>query len=363
MKPHFDFEDYPKEVTQFLIEQKYKLESNRVFLGMENFFKAVIFEFKDKHFLVKRFKKGKCYDESKFSYEQFFELSKQKKFKRVIIMEDTTKKMVKENYVGMIREIEIDEEKHVWGAISKVGMGPFIINLCPEVDKFDVMFTYYTAKCDKSLEHINYKEIVDKHFNQKLYDSVPITLETLEPLFKDQLKEFIFYNDDPYPLWIDEPLGDLKYTIYAQTLAVLDEHKEKVKNLPQFFINHEKLFEMELGYTEEMLRLMKEITRAKSKYNVRTQTYRVKTFIKFISLCLKATRKKKYLDILYKLWTNSGKNNKMFDYKFCGSNKCQVCGEEKDPKYCGACRMVIYCSKEHQLEDWGVHKKICMNYK
>ncbi|XP_051156938.1 uncharacterized protein LOC127278971 [Leptopilina boulardi] len=43
-------------------------------------------------------------------------------------------------------------------------------------------------------------------------------------------------------------------------------------------------------------------------------------------------------------------------------NACHVCncfGEKVNLKRCGACDMISYCSKEHQLKDWSSHKEIC----
>ncbi len=38
---------------------------------------------------------------------------------------------------------------------------------------------------------------------------------------------------------------------------------------------------------------------------------------------------------------------------------CIVCGG-RGPKHCGSCKMVNYCSKEHQLLDWrNGHKRVC----
>jgi len=40
------------------------------------------------------------------------------------------------------------------------------------------------------------------------------------------------------------------------------------------------------------------------------------------------------------------------------SQKCVVCGVESSLR-CGQCRLVYYCSKDHQKQDWSVHKKSC----
>jgi len=40
------------------------------------------------------------------------------------------------------------------------------------------------------------------------------------------------------------------------------------------------------------------------------------------------------------------------------TKKCPVCSIE-GTKLCGGCRQVAYCSKEHQLEHWKIHKSQC----
>jgi len=38
---------------------------------------------------------------------------------------------------------------------------------------------------------------------------------------------------------------------------------------------------------------------------------------------------------------------------------CKVCGKAVDTLKCKQCMEVAYCGKEHQREDWKVHKRIC----
>lgn len=40
------------------------------------------------------------------------------------------------------------------------------------------------------------------------------------------------------------------------------------------------------------------------------------------------------------------------------SSTCGVCGEPADLK-CSACKLVSYCGKEHQKNDWKNHKTLC----
>ncbi len=39
--------------------------------------------------------------------------------------------------------------------------------------------------------------------------------------------------------------------------------------------------------------------------------------------------------------------------------KCAVCGAKQNLKVCSQCKIVYYCSREHQLQDWKEHKKVC----
>ncbi|KAM4063269.1 MYND finger domain-containing protein [Hirsutella rhossiliensis] len=38
---------------------------------------------------------------------------------------------------------------------------------------------------------------------------------------------------------------------------------------------------------------------------------------------------------------------------------CRVCGEMAGARRCSRCLAVAYCSRQHQKEDWKVHKKGC----
>lgn len=39
---------------------------------------------------------------------------------------------------------------------------------------------------------------------------------------------------------------------------------------------------------------------------------------------------------------------------------CKVCGTTVGVKRCNGCHAVAYCGKEHQKEDWKVHKRACV---
>ena len=43
----------------------------------------------------------------------------------------------------------------------------------------------------------------------------------------------------------------------------------------------------------------------------------------------------------------------------CSLPSCKEVGEKTSFKTCGRCRLAMYCSKEHQREDWPRHKKEC----
>ena len=48
------------------------------------------------------------------------------------------------------------------------------------------------------------------------------------------------------------------------------------------------------------------------------------------------------------------------DYKyFCGFPDCELNADRINLKTCTQCRMVAYCSREHQSGDWPNHKEIC----
>ncbi len=46
--------------------------------------------------------------------------------------------------------------------------------------------------------------------------------------------------------------------------------------------------------------------------------------------------------------------------KGCKNNPCSNCGETSGPrKVCSGCKMVAYCSRSCQKENWGVHRELC----
>jgi len=38
---------------------------------------------------------------------------------------------------------------------------------------------------------------------------------------------------------------------------------------------------------------------------------------------------------------------------------CRVCGKTEKTRKCARCKVVTYCGREHQREDWRVHKNVC----
>ncbi|XP_045187620.2 egl nine homolog 1-like [Mercenaria mercenaria] len=42
---------------------------------------------------------------------------------------------------------------------------------------------------------------------------------------------------------------------------------------------------------------------------------------------------------------------------------CNICGETNNLKRCGICKCTYYCSREHQLKDWALHKQVCETFK
>jgi hypothetical protein len=38
---------------------------------------------------------------------------------------------------------------------------------------------------------------------------------------------------------------------------------------------------------------------------------------------------------------------------------CRVCGKTEGTMRCARCKVAAYCRKEHQKEDWKMHKRIC----
>ncbi len=39
--------------------------------------------------------------------------------------------------------------------------------------------------------------------------------------------------------------------------------------------------------------------------------------------------------------------------------RCQICGTTDNLSRCSKCKKMYYCTKEHQSDDWSVHKTIC----
>ena len=42
---------------------------------------------------------------------------------------------------------------------------------------------------------------------------------------------------------------------------------------------------------------------------------------------------------------------------------CNVCGKKGKLFRCSKCKEARYCSREHQVEDWKTHKRVCGNRK
>ena len=55
-------------------------------------------------------------------------------------------------------------------------------------------------------------------------------------------------------------------------------------------------------------------------------------------------------------YKNYSKNKYMAN---CSLPSCLQLGEKTSFKTCGRCHLAMYCSKEHQREDWPRHKKEC----
>ena len=41
------------------------------------------------------------------------------------------------------------------------------------------------------------------------------------------------------------------------------------------------------------------------------------------------------------------------------ANLCAACNKSSDLKLCSRCRNVFYCSREHQIQQWAIHKRTC----
>jgi hypothetical protein len=41
--------------------------------------------------------------------------------------------------------------------------------------------------------------------------------------------------------------------------------------------------------------------------------------------------------------------------------RCRVCGKTEEMMRCARCKVVGYCGREHQKEDWKVHKRSCVS--
>ena len=45
-----------------------------------------------------------------------------------------------------------------------------------------------------------------------------------------------------------------------------------------------------------------------------------------------------------------------------GGGEACFCGKKAE-KHCTGCHAVVYCTKEHQKQDWKTHKANCLPYK
>lgn len=232
---------------------------------------------------------------------------------------------------------------------------------------------------------MNWGVVSEKFFNSK-HKSKAITFETIKTLLEGDLKNFE-YKKDLGLLLGNNSLENYKFTIYSQTLAVLDKYKDRVHEIkiPKFFEDYSKLLGYELSEKKHILEATKLtflelITLWDPKGKVQkyysnhtknilpvTKMSRIALFNDFVCSCLMATRSKKYLDILFKVWLNSENNpfvrsNVNVAYQFCSEKKCVVCKSKKNLKYCAECKKVMYCSREHQKEHWKLHKKTCNRY-
>lgn len=56
-----------------------------------------------------------------------------------------------------------------------------------------------------------------------------------------------------------------------------------------------------------------------------------------------------------KAWESAGKQQSGIQEAM----PCPVCGKADDTLKCSRCGLVAYCGKEHQKQDWKLHKKVC----
>ncbi|CAG8951075.1 hypothetical protein HYFRA_00006473 [Hymenoscyphus fraxineus] len=45
--------------------------------------------------------------------------------------------------------------------------------------------------------------------------------------------------------------------------------------------------------------------------------------------------------------------------KGAAAKKCRVCAKVEEAQFCANCKVIAYCGKEHQKQDWNVHKNVC----
>ncbi|KAH8653045.1 hypothetical protein BGZ61DRAFT_374213 [Ilyonectria robusta] len=38
---------------------------------------------------------------------------------------------------------------------------------------------------------------------------------------------------------------------------------------------------------------------------------------------------------------------------------CRIYGKTEGTMRCGRCKVTVYCGKEHQKQDWKMHKRMC----
>jgi len=61
------------------------------------------------------------------------------------------------------------------------------------------------------------------------------------------------------------------------------------------------------------------------------------------------------------LASNMAMYNEIISKHIENISHCAFCGNSASSK-CGACTLVVYCSKEHQKAHWKQHKNECASY-